>query len=233
MNHRQGSCLLLLLAAILTAGVAAADPAPVLVELFTTEASASSVPADQLLAKLDSTAVVLGEHVAAAGMWRDRFVIDATTKRQQAYADHFNLDRTYTPHMVVNGVVQFVGSDARRAADAIAKAEKRVKVVPRLLWADRGVQIEIDGAHLGDRVFFALADPSAVTSVTAGENTGKQLHHVAVCREIRNVGVVPIGGAFYQLVELPPQARKQRAIVWLQVGEVGAVAGAAMLPPAD
>jgi len=113
MNHRQGSCLLLLLAAILTAGVAAADPAPVLVELFTTEASASSVPADQLLAKLDSTAVVLGEHVAAAGMWRDRFVIDATTKRQQAYADHFNLDRTYTPHMVVNGVVRLSLVDAR------------------------------------------------------------------------------------------------------------------------
>jgi hypothetical protein len=69
--------------------------------------------------------------------------------------------------------------------------------------------------------------------VTGGENAGRQLHHVAVCREIRRAGLVPLGGAFYQLVKLPPQARKQRVIVWMQVGEVGAVAGAAMLPPAD
>jgi len=56
---------------------------------------------------------------------------------------------------------------------------------------------------------------------------------VAVCREIRRLGLVPPGGAFYQLVNVPPSARKQRAVLWVQVGDVGAVTGAAMIPPAD
>jgi hypothetical protein len=77
------------------------------------------------------------------------------------------------------------------------------------------------------------APPPPTTAVTGGANKGRQLHHVAVCRQILTAGLVPLGGAFYQLVKLPPQARKQRAIVWLQVGDVGAVAGAAMIPPAD
>ena len=86
---------------------------------------------------------------------------------------------------------------------------------------------------MGDRVFLALADDSATSTVTGGANKGRQMQHVAVCRSIRPAGLVPLGGAFYQLVNLPPSARKQRVIVWLQVGDVGAVAGATMLPPAD
>lgn len=224
-----------MLAAVLPAGAAGADRAPVLVELFTSEGSAVCPPADQVLAKLDATAIVLSEHVTTGdgALWRDRFASEDVTKRQQAYMDRFRLDVAHVPQMVVNGSVQFSGSDARRAAVEIAKAAKRVKVVPRLLWADNGVQVEIDGARVGDRIFLALADDSATTAVTGGENAGRQLHHVAVCREIRRAGLVPLGGAFYQLVKLPPQARKQRVIVWMQVGEVGAVAGAAMLPPAD
>ncbi|HEY1183269.1 MAG TPA: DUF1223 domain-containing protein [Bryobacteraceae bacterium] len=234
MKHWQANCVLLL-AAVLPASGAGADRAPVLVELFTSESSVSCPPADQLLAKLDTTAVVLGEHVTTwdSALWRDRLASEDLTKRQQAYADRFRLEGVYAPQMVVNGAVQFSGSDATRATVEIRKAAKRVKIVPRLLWADGGVQVEIDGAHVGDRVFLALAEDSATTDVTGGSNKGHQLHHVAVCRQIVRAGLVPLGGAFYQLVKLPPQTRKQRAIVWVQVGDVGVVAGAAMIPPAD
>ena len=234
MEHGRGSWALLL-AAILPAVAAGADRAPVLVELFTSEASASSPPADLLLQKLDAAAIVLSEHVSALdnGLWRDRLATADLTKRQQAYADRFRLDRTYVPEMVVAGAAQFLGSDAKRAEQEIAKAAKRVRAVPRLLWVTDGVQVEIDGAHLGDRVYLALADAGVSTVVAGGENKGRQLQHVAVCREIRDAGVVPLGGAFYHLVPLPPQAHKQRAIVWMQVGEAGLVAGAAMLPPED
>jgi hypothetical protein len=133
--------------------------------------------------------------------------------------------------MVVNGAVEFNGSDARRAADVIAKAAESAAAVPRLTWAERGVRVQIDGARAGDRVFLALADDSASTAVAGGENKGRQLHHVAVCREIRGAGKVPPGGAFDQVVDLPARARRQRVIVWTQSGDAGAVAGAAMLPP--
>jgi len=230
MKHWH-AILALGLAVVLPAGAAGAERAPVLVELFTSDVSASSQPAELLLGQLDATAVVLNEHVSSldSRSLRDRFASEGSTKRHQAYGDRFRLEGILVPLIVVNGGAQFLGSDPKRASDDIAKAAKRVKVVPRLSWVDRGVQIGIDGAHVGDRVYLALADDS----VAAGESRGKPLVQVAVCREIRAAGVVPLGGAFYELVELPPQARKQRAIVWIQVGEVGAVAGATMLPPAD
>src|ERR1039458_2383838 len=140
-----------LLVAVLPAGAAGADKAPVLVELFTSEGSAGCPPADQLLAKLDATAIVLGEHVTTwdGALWRDRFATEDLTKRQQAYAERFRLDGVYAPQMVVNGAVQFSGSDANRAAVEIRKAEKRTKIVPRLLWARYNRSYEYDG--LGDR----------------------------------------------------------------------------------
>jgi hypothetical protein len=232
MKHWRASCVFLL-AGVLPAGAYGADRAPVLVELFTSEGSAACPRADRLLEKLDAAAIVLGEHVTSwdNNAWRDRFSSADLTKRQQGYADRFRLDGAEIPQMVINGTMQLSGADGDRAALDIAKAAKRVKVVPRLLWVDAGVQIEIDGAHVGDKVFLALADDGASTAVTGGPNKGLQLHHVAVCREIRAAGIVPLGGAFYQLITLPPPAHRQRVIVWLQAGDVGTVAGAAMLPP--
>ena len=234
MKHWSGSCLLLLAAAF-PAGAAEAGRAPVLVELFTSEGCSSCPPADRLLEKLDAAAVVLSEHVTYWDHdgWRDRFSLDEVTVRQQGYADRFHLDGPYTPQLVINGAVEFVGSDARRAVDEIAKAARRSHAALRLAWTDRSVQIQIEGAHPGDRVFLALADDSDSTAVAGGENKGRQLHHVAVCREIRKAGTVPTGGAFHQLIELPPQARRQRVIVWTQSGETGAVSGAALLAPAQ
>ena len=232
MKHWQAG-FALWLAAVVPAGAAGAERAPVLVELFTSDVSADGQPAELLLAQLDATAVVLNEHVSSLDnrSLRDRFASEAATKRHQAYADRFRQEGVLLPEIVVNGGAQFLGSDARRAASDIAQATKRVKVVPRLLWVDSGVQVEIDQAHVGDRVYLALADDSVPAALPGAENKAKPPVHVAVCREIRMAGVVPLGGAFYQLVELPPQAHKQRAIVWTQVGEVGAVAGATVLPP--
>ncbi|MGA2037994.1 MAG: DUF1223 domain-containing protein [Bryobacteraceae bacterium] len=232
MKHWRGSCALLL-AATLPAAAGGADRAPVLVELFTSEGCSSCPPADQLLERLDPAAVVLSEHVTYWDHegWRDRFSLDEVTIRQQGYAQRFHLDSPYTPEMVIDGAVEFNGSDARRAADEIGKASILNKAVTRLAWADRGVRIEIDGAPEGDLVFLALADASDSTAVSSGENKGRQLHHVAVCREIRRAGKVPRGGAFSRLIQLPQRARRQRVIVWTQSGDAGAVAGAALLVP--
>jgi len=234
MTPWRATCLLWL-AAFLPASAAAADRAPVLVELFTSEGCSSCPPADMLLERLDRAAIVLSEHVTYWDHdgWRDRFSLDELTRRQQEYVDRFRLESPFTPEMVVNGNVQLGGNDLRRAADEIAKASDRIKAVPRLAWADRGVQVQIDGAHVGDRVFLAIADDNASTTVTGGENKGRNLHHVAVCREIRRVGKVPNGGAFYESIDLPAKARQQRVIVWTQSGDAGLVGGAAVLTPAE
>ena len=136
---------------------AAAEPAraPVLVELFTSEGCSSCPPADRLLEALDTQVVVLSEHVDYWDRlgWRDPYSSHANTLRQESYARAFGTEGPYTPEMVIDGAVEFVGNDSRRAADEIARAHGREKVGVRLTRTGAGVRIEIGpGTKSGDVV---------------------------------------------------------------------------------
>src|SRR5213594_3831029 len=102
----------------------AAERGPVLVELFTSEGCSSCPPADALLARLEKSQpvaeaeiIVLSEHVDYWNRlgWRDPFSSVEFTLRQQRYTEGFRRDGAYTPQMVVDGRVEFVGSDERQA----------------------------------------------------------------------------------------------------------------------
>lgn|ERR1035437_1671764 len=211
----------------------ALEPArtPVLVELFTSEGCSSCPPADRLLQQLDSQAIVLSEHVDYWDHqgWKDRFSSHAFTERQEAYARLFRLDSTYTPQMVVDGVLEFVGNDAGRAAQEIGKAAGRPKAEVRLARTATGVRIDVEGSPAAADVMLALADASAESQVSAGENKGRSMRHVAVVRSLRKIGSVKRGAGFHGEVSLPPAAAAQRAIVFVQEGGQHRVVGAAVL----
>ena len=127
------SAALTSLPATSAAQTAQTNRTPVLVELFTSEGCSSCPPADALLAKLDQTqpisgaeVIVLGEHVDYWDNlgWHDRFSSANITARQSAYTQRFGLDSNYTPQMVVDGSVQFVGVDNGQAVQAIARAAR-------------------------------------------------------------------------------------------------------------
>jgi hypothetical protein len=194
---------------------------PVLVELFTSEGCSDCPPADALLGKLDRSQpvrnaqlVVLSEHVDYWNDigWKDPYSSHEFSVRQGDYAHRFRLDGPYTPQMVVDGEAQFVGSDERRAIEAIGDAAKAEKVPVNLS------SIHLEGSTLAVRVesgplasqassgsakvLVALADDSDETKVSRGENAGRILTHVAVVRILTQVGTIDSGGAFSKDVKV-------------------------------
>src|ERR687898_431562 len=83
---------------------AATEPAPVVVELFTSQGCNSCPPADRLLGELAERDDVLplSWHVTYWDRlgWPDTFGLAASTERQEAYADSLRRRRLYTPPIV-------------------------------------------------------------------------------------------------------------------------------------
>src|SRR5258708_38040264 len=110
---------------------------PVIVELFTSEGCSSCPPADALLARLDGgqlagnvQLIALEEHVDYWNDlgWTDPFSSRDWTSRQNVYSGALGNGNPYTPQMVVDGTVEFVGSHGRKARQAILEAAGKTKI---------------------------------------------------------------------------------------------------------
>jgi hypothetical protein len=110
---------------------------PVLLELFTSEGCSSCPAADQLLGELDqkqpeanAELVVLSEHVDYFNYlgWNDPFSASVFTERQEAISRRSLAGDIYTPQLVVDGRVGFVGSDQIKASQAIMRAIEAPKI---------------------------------------------------------------------------------------------------------
>ena len=92
------------------------------------------------------------------------------------------------------------------------------------------VKVEADGAekHSGT-VWVAVALDHAASQVSAGENSGRQLQHVAVVEELRKVGKLEKGKSFSQeaVVKLKPDTdpKNLRIIAFVQESNEGKVLG--------
>src|SRR5271170_4477662 len=105
----------------------AADGAPVVLELFTSEGCSSCPPADGLISEIGASSksvIPLAYHVDYWNHlgWADPFSSPQWSERQSSYARAMNLDGDYTPQMVIGGGLQCVGSDRRSVSYAIAAA---------------------------------------------------------------------------------------------------------------
>ena len=240
-----GPIFILLLIALAGAGLSvsgAADNrrAPVLVELFTSEGCSSCPPADALLAKINAMqpfanteVIILEQHVDYwdGQGWLDPFASVAATRRQEDYSKILGSE-VYTPQMVVDGHLEFVGGNGIRAKQAIESAATEPKAEIQLSWAgDAGGDLRPLRIHAGklpgdvsDKpdVMLAVTESHLHSNVRSGENAGRGLEHDGVVRQLVKLGKANADGETsfetQSVVKLGKDWKREnlRAVVFIQ-----------------
>ncbi len=226
-NRQTVSLAALILALAVAATPAAADPRPVVVELFTSQGCSSCPPADALLGELAhrNDVLPLGFHISywdSLG-WKDPLSRPSSTERQKAYARRFTDGRVYTPQMVVDGVSEMVGSDRKAVLDAVHGA--RPAAIAPVSFADDRRSVAIgSGAGKGEIVLVRFVQ-RRTTHVGAGENTGR------IANDFNGVETLTALGAWdgsAQRLEIEPPAAGEGLAVLVQAPD-GHMLGAAMM----
>jgi hypothetical protein len=210
----------------------AAGKTPVFVELFTSEGCSSCPPADRILEELDrrqpvagADVVVLSEHVDYWNRlgWRDPYSSRAFSDRQKKYAETLRGGDVYTPQMVVDGRTGFVGSDEGEALKAIGAAARGAKTAVALTARREGDRelVRVEAPSGAGELFVVLAHDRVRSQVSAGENSGRALSHVAVAYSVNRVHAG-------REVSMPAQAGATRVVAFLR-DRSGAVLGVAQI----
>jgi hypothetical protein len=221
-----------------------------IVELFTSEGCSSCPPADELLKRVNLTRVGAGQLVVGLSEhvtywdrlgWRDPFSQEVFTERQTAYATRFSLDSPYTPQMVVNGEVQFVGSDAASLANALRATRPQNNIYLNILSA----AVKPDGVELRFSINPSRKDPVSVyaavtddldkSNVLRGENSGRSLQHASVVRSFTRVNLQGDVAEQVAHVALPRDFDRSgkashHIVVFAQQPHEGAIVRAAAIP---
>ena len=216
---------------------------PVVVELFTSEGCSSCPPADALLVQLSkgqprgAELILLGEHVDYWNYigWTDRFSSAELTRRQSDYGKRFHLASVYTPQMVIDGQVQFVGNDAGEVNRNIAlEAAKAKPAHVSLHWESKThlhVAVQTPTSER-PRVLLAVTEDGLTTAVGGGENGGHTLHHAAVVRQLKELGTAT-NGTFAANVDVAQHAEWNtsalKVAVLVQDPASGKILGAASI----
>lgn len=190
-----------LLAAATAAGAATAapscsvraqGPAPVVVELYTSEGCSSCPPADRWLSTLKGRpdVLALALHVTYWNDlgWTDRFATPEATARQRSLARTLGQSSVYTPQVVADG------RDWRRWPQLPTAAAAASPVSVTLLREGDQVRAEVTaaaGAPARLEGYWAVLEDGHVSRVRSGENAGETLRHDHVVRLYQPVGAWP------------------------------------------
>ena len=235
--------------------IRATHPA-VVVELFTSEGCSSCPPADKLLSWLaehqpvsDVEIIPLSEHVDYWNHlgWSDPYSSAAFSERQQEYSGSLG-GGVYTPEMVVDGKIGFVGADKSQAIKSISEESRLPKASVEIQPKGPGDSVAKDKVTFSIKVeklpsvegnkkavvFLAVTESNLRSNVSGGENSGRMLTHTAVVRELKPIGQLDAAsGATFsaQPVVVVSNVWKRanlRAVVWVEIKGKHTILGAAV-----
>lgn len=244
--------LLSLIALFVTMPLAtAAQPTPVVVELFTSEGCSSCPPADDVLRRLAEQQPIAGIEIIAIGEhvdywdylgWPDRFATAEFSELQRNYARTRRDGRVHTPQVVVNGQAMAVGN-RESTVKALARnaARQPIDRLPvRVVSQDADaltIEVTVPESARGLELRALLVERGLSTAVRHGENAGKRLAHAPTARSVvsQRVGdagvmqlTVPLPKSAPEFVadngELVVLIQRQAGAV-LAAGQVALVAG--------
>ena len=176
---------------------AQAEPRAV-IELFTSQGCSSCPAADKLIGELvkDPSIVAMSLSIDYWDYlgWKDTLALPGHSNRQRAYARNRGDRQIYTPQVVVNGVVQVLGSD--KAAIEKAMTQARNGAAPLAL----PVNVTVAGDKLtvnvpagkDDRasgeVWLCALSKTVPVNIGRGENNGRTVTYYNVARKWTKLG---------------------------------------------
>ena len=174
-----------------------------LIELFTSEGCSSCPAADAILEEVQKKYV--GKNVLVAGYhvdywdklgWKDIFSDASFTQRQEYYSTIFHLNTIYTPQVVVNGEMEFVGSNKDKLISSIEEQLNEKPVASIKLNAFQNTKGKIDVQYsaegtnaIKEQAILVLIQKMATNEIKKGENKGRTLHHINI---VRNIFYLPL-----------------------------------------
>jgi hypothetical protein len=175
-----------------TQAAPAAEPRPVVLELFTSEGCSSCPPAELILNELARRPDVLAlsfhvDYWDDLG-WRDRYSLASATQRQRRYAQVLHRSSIYTPQAVIDGSLDVVGSQRNAMMQAVSGL--RTGIATSLSVSGGAIQV-----HVGAGAAVAAANVllvgflrEATTPIGRGENSGRVLKESNIVLSLHELG---------------------------------------------
>lgn len=205
---------------------------PVLLELFTAEGCPTCPLAEKNLAYIqneqpyrEAEIITLAFHVDYwdGQGWKDPFASPLFTQRQRVYDRKFRTGNIYTPQMVVDGDIEFIGTKLDKAEKAVGRSVSREKADVSVTVSGDDLRVSIKGVPETDAatVYLAIAEDGLSSDVNRGENAGKTLSHVSVVRSLTGLGRIEPRARTYDqntTLSIPAEWNRSRlkAVVLIQ-----------------
>ena len=215
--------------AALAQPAAAAEPRPIVIELFTAQGCAACPPADEMVNDLVRTRkdlLPLAFHVDYWDRqgWKDPFSSPEATERQRVYTMRGTDPTLFTPELVIDGAQAVVGSDPDAIDQAIDTAmDDAVTLASVSVKAAAGEIVVTVGAGTGSGDIVLIGyDRSHVTPIGRGENSGRTVTELNVVRSVQSIG--QWSGPALSLHQKPPAGQ---LVAVLLAAPDGRIVGAA------
>ena len=208
---------------------------PVVVELFTSQGCSSCPPADALVHEIAGDESLRGKVIPLAFHvdywnrlgWSDPFSSAEWSRRQMFYVRTLRLQTAYTPQAIVNGAMQFVGSNRTALTSAVDAASRRAPIGTVRVEATRSGNNMTATVHATApepyNIVLSIVQNDVTTNIGAGENSGRTQTEDAIVRKLQRVTAdIPV------TVALDPSWRNLTVVAFLQNRETMQIGNAAV-----